>query len=513
MNGARLEPPFPPGLQRAIFGMGCFWGAEKKFWQLPGVYTTAVGYAGGFTPNPDLPGSLQRETGHAEVVLVVFDPGKISYADLLQVFWESHDPTQGMRQGNDVGTQYRSAIYYTTSRSATRRSVRRDAFQQELAKAGYGAITTEIQPAPSSITPRIITSNIWPRTRRVLRPGRHRRVLPGRSRGLMPAPALLVGTHTFAAQVEAERRQAAGVSSLAALSGVEVVNLQFESDPHHIAGVETLASLCASSLTVTGRKGVRKPIMSEMFEVLAATAEARGIGWFCFTNADIIFSQAAIEWILGVPGEAAVLSREDFDPTGREAAKMELAGTDAFAIETRWWKSHRHLFRGYIAGDGGWDNVYTAVLLCHARGVIENRRPLIRHERHRRGPMISAPFGEVHASARRARRAVFQPVVPLLGRVDPPARLRRKRRGGEGPGALGVRVATIRPRPRGSVRTRCPGQASIRGVEANEPFAPHHRWRRIIERGYFSALLAFHPARPHAPQPHRRIADVPVLQR
>ena len=148
VNGARLEPPFPAGTEQAIFGLGCFWGAEKKFWQTRGVYTTAVGYAGGLTPNPTYREVCSGLTGHNEVVLVVFDPAAVSYDELLKVFWESHDPTQGMRQGNDVGTQYRSGIYYTSDaqRAAAERS--RDSFQQELAKAGYGTITTEIVPAP-----------------------------------------------------------------------------------------------------------------------------------------------------------------------------------------------------------------------------------------------------------------------------------------------------------------------------------------------------------------------------
>ena len=148
VNRARLEPPFPAGLETALFGLGCFWGAEKKFWQLKGVYTTAVGYAGGFTPNPNYREVCTGQTGHNEVVLVVFDPKQVSYAELLKVFWESHDPTQGMRQGNDVGTQYRSGIYYygDAQREAAERS--KDAFQQKLRDAGYGAITTEILPAP-----------------------------------------------------------------------------------------------------------------------------------------------------------------------------------------------------------------------------------------------------------------------------------------------------------------------------------------------------------------------------
>jgi len=148
VNGNRLEPPFPDGLQRALFGMGCFWGAERKFWQMPGVYSTAVGYAAGLTPNPSYREVCSGMTGHAEVVLVVFDPKVVSYEDLLRTFWESHDPTQGMRQGNDVGTQYRSGIYYydDAQRAAAERT--RDLFQAELAKVRYGRITTELLPAP-----------------------------------------------------------------------------------------------------------------------------------------------------------------------------------------------------------------------------------------------------------------------------------------------------------------------------------------------------------------------------
>jgi peptide-methionine (S)-S-oxide reductase len=148
VNKHNLEPPFPEGLQRAVFGMGCFWGAEKKFWQLDGVYSTAVGYAAGVTPNPTYREVCSGMTGHSEVVLVVFDPKTISFDDLLKVFWENHDPTQGMRQGNDVGTQYRSGIYYSDDeqRRAAERS--RDAFQERLTAAGYGPITTEILPAP-----------------------------------------------------------------------------------------------------------------------------------------------------------------------------------------------------------------------------------------------------------------------------------------------------------------------------------------------------------------------------
>ncbi len=144
----RISDPFPDGLDRAVFGMGCFWGAEKKFWQQPGVYSTAVGYASGPTPNPTYREVCTGQTGHNEVVLVVFDPQIVTYDDLLKVFWENHDPTQGMRQGNDAGTQYRSGIYTSTAEQQRAAERSRDAFQQQLTAAGYGAITTEILPAP-----------------------------------------------------------------------------------------------------------------------------------------------------------------------------------------------------------------------------------------------------------------------------------------------------------------------------------------------------------------------------
>ena len=147
VTGHRLEPPFPEGLQTAIFGLGCFWGAERKFWQIPGVWTTAAGYAGGHTANPSYEEVCSGRTGHTEAVLVVFDPEKVSYERLLQVFWESHDPTQGMRQGNDVGTQYRSAVYTTTAEQKRLADASRAAFQRALTAAGRGTITTEIAPA------------------------------------------------------------------------------------------------------------------------------------------------------------------------------------------------------------------------------------------------------------------------------------------------------------------------------------------------------------------------------
>ena len=144
VNGAGLVPPWPEGMTTAVFGLGCFWGAERKFWQTPGVHSTAVGYAGGYTPNPTYEEVCSGRTGHTEVVLVVFDPALVSYARLLEVFWESHDPTQGMRQGNDVGTQYRSAVYVSDESQRVMAAASRDAYQQALTRAGHGAITTEI---------------------------------------------------------------------------------------------------------------------------------------------------------------------------------------------------------------------------------------------------------------------------------------------------------------------------------------------------------------------------------
>ena len=148
VTGARLEPPFPEGLERALFGMGCFWGAERKFWELPGVHTTAAGYAAGYTPNPTYREVCTGMTGHNEVVLVVFDPRQVSYEMLLKTFWENHDPTQGMRQGNDVGTQYRSGVYCYGEHQRAMAERSREAYQAQLARAGHGRITTEILPAP-----------------------------------------------------------------------------------------------------------------------------------------------------------------------------------------------------------------------------------------------------------------------------------------------------------------------------------------------------------------------------
>jgi peptide-methionine (S)-S-oxide reductase len=145
--GTPIAPPFPPGLERAILGMGCFWGAERVFWQAPGVHTTAVGYAGGFTKNPTYEEVCSGRTGHAEAVLVVFDPQRISYDEILRLFWENHDPTQGMRQGNDVGTQYRSALYWTTDAQRAAAEASKQLYGEELAGAGYGEISTELAEA------------------------------------------------------------------------------------------------------------------------------------------------------------------------------------------------------------------------------------------------------------------------------------------------------------------------------------------------------------------------------
>jgi peptide-methionine (S)-S-oxide reductase len=145
--GGPLRPPYPAGTEVAEFALGCFWGAEKMFWQIPGVVTTAVGYEGGFTPNPTYEEVCSGRTGHAESVRVVFDPAKVSYTDLLKAFWESHNPTQGMRQGNDVGSQYRSAIFYNSPAQKAAAEESRTAYQKKLSEAGYGEITTEIVPA------------------------------------------------------------------------------------------------------------------------------------------------------------------------------------------------------------------------------------------------------------------------------------------------------------------------------------------------------------------------------
>jgi peptide-methionine (S)-S-oxide reductase len=149
VNGNPLQPPFPDGTEQVMFGMGCFWGAERKFWETEGVYVTAVGYAGGQTPNPTYPETCTGGTGHAEVVLVVYDPSRVSFQQLLAVFWENHDPTQGMRQGNDIGTQYRSCIYTCTPQQQEQAIASRGAYEKKLKQAGFGTISTEIRQVPA----------------------------------------------------------------------------------------------------------------------------------------------------------------------------------------------------------------------------------------------------------------------------------------------------------------------------------------------------------------------------
>jgi peptide-methionine (S)-S-oxide reductase len=146
VKGTQLHPPFPESMETAVFGLGCFWGEEKRYWETPGVFTTAAGYAGGYTPNPTYEEVCTGRTGHTEVVLVVFDPSQVTYQELLEEFWEGHDPTQGMRQGNDIGTQYRSAIYTTSDEQLDAAKRSRDTFQKVMSDAGYGQITTEIEP-------------------------------------------------------------------------------------------------------------------------------------------------------------------------------------------------------------------------------------------------------------------------------------------------------------------------------------------------------------------------------
>jgi hypothetical protein len=204
---------------------------------------------------------------------------------------------------------------------------------------------------------------------------------------------MLVGTHTYAATGESARRQAASVDSLRTLHGVDVVNAQLEHAPHHVPGISTLAALTGTSNGVTGRPGPLKPLMSDMFNVLAAEAAARGLQYFCFTNGDILVSQDAIDWMLERQLEAYVFAREDFDLATGASRGIEIFGIDVVAIATEWWHRNRARFRDYIVAEGTWDNVYAAILLCHANAAIENRRGLVRHEAH---PQVwdKSPFAE-----------------------------------------------------------------------------------------------------------------------
>jgi hypothetical protein len=196
------------------------------------------------------------------------------------------------------------------------------------------------------------------------------------------APRVLIGTNTYPGGPGAIQRQEQAVRALQALRGVDVVNVQFARQPHEFAGLRTLPLLTRSSNSVSGRRGPAKPIVSEIFDVLAADASARSIEYICFTNSDIIFTQQAVDWILDGGKEAYLFSREDFDRETGAALKMELAGVDVMAVATSWWLAHRRRFRRYIAGDACWDNVYTAIVMCHADAAIENRRGLVRHAMH-----------------------------------------------------------------------------------------------------------------------------------
>jgi hypothetical protein len=196
------------------------------------------------------------------------------------------------------------------------------------------------------------------------------------------APRVLVGTHTYAGAAGAIHRQQQAVRALLALEGAEAVNVQFAQQPHEFEGLRTLPRLTQSSNSVSGRRGPAKPIVSEILDVLAADASTRSIEYICLTNSDIIFTQQAVDWILDGGKEAYLFSREDFDHETGAALKVELAGVDVMAVATSWWLAHRRRFRRYIAGDACWDNVYTAVVMCHADAAIENRRGLVRHETH-----------------------------------------------------------------------------------------------------------------------------------
>ena len=253
---------------------------------------------------------------------------------------------------------------------------------------------------------------------------------------------MLIGTHTFAATGESARRQDNGVRSILALQGVELVNVQFARHPHHVDGVRTLAVLAQTSNGVSGRRGAMKPIMSELFDALAAEASAHGIEYFCFTNADILISQAAVDWMLATRKEAYAVSREDFDGATGAALGMELAGIDVFAIKTGWWCANRSLFRSYIAAEGVWDDSYTAILMCHADAVIQNRRPLIRHEAHLRGPMHSPEFGAYTAFI----AALDAPYFDLWCKYwDGVVRLRTQGASEEEEAALARRIFRYRP--------------------------------------------------------------------
>jgi hypothetical protein len=208
-----------------------------------------------------------------------------------------------------------------------------------------------------------------------------------------PRPRMLIGTHTFAAAGEAGRRQAAAVDSLQALRSVDLVNLQLARAPHDVPGIPTLAVLTRTSNDVTGLHGLVKPLMSEMFDALATEAAARGQPYFCFTNGDIHVTQGAVDWMLEAQKQAYVLSRDDVDAATGGSHGTLLYGIDVIAIAIDWWRQNRMRFRDYIIGEFAWDNVYAAILLCHANTAIENRRGLIRHEVHAQA-WSTSPFAE-----------------------------------------------------------------------------------------------------------------------
>lgn len=212
--------------------------------------------------------------------------------------------------------------------------------------------------------------------------------------GSVPRPQVLIGTHTYRGAAGAMRRQEEAVAAWLTLSGAETVNVQFAREPHDMPGLRTLPLLKESSNSVSGRRGPSKAIVSEILDVLAAEASARSIQYICFTNSDIVFTQAAIDWITGSGKEGYIISREDFDPETRMPIRVEVAGVDVVAVATSWWLANRRRFRRYIVGEACWDNVYTAIVMCHADALIENRRPLVRHERHPMGPMPSPYFGQ-----------------------------------------------------------------------------------------------------------------------
>lgn len=205
---------------------------------------------------------------------------------------------------------------------------------------------------------------------------------------------MLIGTHTYAASGDALRRQQASVASLLALGIDDVVNVQFAEGAHRFDGLETLAVLRSDSNGITGRRGPRKPIVTELFDALAAEAGRRGCARFCFANGDILITPEAVGAVLDSSKDVWVFSRQDFERTTGVPTKIEMAGTDVFAFTVAWWRANRHLFRRYILGEGGWDNVYTAIVMCHADAHLENRRALVWHEAHPPGPMPSPQYGQ-----------------------------------------------------------------------------------------------------------------------